>query len=190
MPYIRIFWVKFSSKAQFAGKQCVGWVCLKWMKTKWKPNQKWKPLVSENPTFWPVLAEVLMIQIQVQSCYRAAWVLPATVRCVSDICSLQERHWPVSARAGFFLQSNTWKLSSHHEFVYLQSNTLLFADPFYVPRGAVSADTASSCPFMWLHLDYLTRQKILWSLLASPGLVIDTSQEQILIKLKVHSSQV
>lgn len=106
---------------------------------------------------------------------------------------LAERPWPVSTRAGCFLQSNTWKLLC----------------PPYIPLAPINFCTCKAAHsrywafvntsrshfirkpfFMPLYMDaFGLSHKPLSCLLGSPGLVMNTSQVQTLIKLEVHSSQ-
>lgn len=147
-------------------------------KPKMEATTKWKLCLLAS------LTEMLTVQIQIQGCYRAAWVLPATVRYISDIRSVQEKHQPVSIRAGFFLHLEHLKTLVLSLILVPAKWHTAFADPLYISWGAASPEAAFLCPFVWMHLDYLPRWKILWSLLASRGPVINTSQSAKINQIK------
>lgn len=119
-------------------------------------------------------------------------MLPATVRYISALCPLQ-RHWPMPTRAGCFLQLKhlktlvpTLHTPTPHQFLYLQSSTLhvlslyKYLGELFLQKTILYAPLVDAFGLSHKPLSYL---------LASPGLVIHTSQVQTLIKLEVQSSQ-
>lgn len=86
---------------------------------------------------------------ELQNCYGAARVLPVAVRFISDICSLQEGHWPVSTRAGFFLQSKTWKLLSLINSCTCKATHSIGWSFIHI----LGSSSSRSCLFMPLYVD-------------------------------------
>lgn len=116
------------------------------MKTKPKAegSAKWKS------HFLAGLVEVLMGQIQMQSSYGAVSVLPDMFQT-----SVPWRRGISSCVCQRKLLSAIKHLKTLVLCVILvpAKQHAPFADPLYISWEAVPPEAASSCPFMWLHLD-------------------------------------
>lgn len=157
-----------------------------------KIKPKGEASAKRKSCFLGRLMGMLRVQIQMQGCEGAVWVLPATVRYISVLCPLQrdiglclaeqvafcnqtpENSCPYPRSLypplTFYLQNSTLHVLSLYKYARSHSSRKPFFMPFYIDAFGLS-------------------HKPLSCLLASPGLVINTSQVQTLIKLEVQSSQ-